>query len=300
MKPVLVILAAGMGSRYGGLKQIDTVGTNNEAIIDFTIFDAIEAGFEKVVLIIRKEHQDAFENNLVHKFRNKIEVVYAYQDIKDLPMGINVPNDRVKPWGTSHALLACRDLVDVPFAICNADDFYGKDAFKKIYNFLIDNKNENNYAMVGYNLANTLSDHGSVTRGLCKIENNFLTDIKEISEIKKLDDKIVYSENDNWNEISGEEVVSMNFWGFKPNIFNKVYQIFEDEIISGIRTNPLKYEALLPVYVGNLIKNKKAEVSVLTSVDSWFGVTFIEDKPLVQAKIKEYKEKGLYPDNLWD
>lgn len=299
MKPTLVILAAGMGSRYGGLKQIDTVGSNGESIIDFTIFDAIEAGFKKVVLIIRKEHEEAFESHLVHKIRSKVEVEYAYQDLNDLPQGVSVPEGREKPWGTTHALLACKNVVKDPFVICNADDFYGKDAFKKVYEFLTTKASDHNYCMVGYKLNNTLSDHGSVTRGFCETEEGKLTSIKEIMKIERKDGKVIYLENDNWKEVCPNTIVSMNFWGFTPSIFKEMEVLFAEEIVDGIKLNPLKYEALLPNYVGTLVKNKAANVEVLTSEDSWFGVTFKEDKPIVQNKIQGYKDLGLYPFDLW-
>ncbi|MDY6062759.1 MAG: sugar phosphate nucleotidyltransferase [Erysipelotrichaceae bacterium] len=299
MKPTLVILAAGMGSRYGGLKQIDTIGSNGESIIDFTIFDAIEAGFKKIVLIIRKEHEEVFETHLVSKIRSKIEVEYAYQDLNDIPEGIVIPQDRVKPWGTSHALLACRNIVKDPFVICNADDYYGKDAFKKIYQFLVNDFDDNTYAMVGYKLTNTLSDYGSVTRGYCHEENGYLVDIRELMKIKKDGDKVIYDENGSWNEIDANVAVSMNFWGFKPSVFAKVNELFASEIVGGIKDNPLKYEALLPNYVGKLVSDKNAKVKVLTSEDSWFGVTYQEDKPTVVAKIQKFKDQGLYPFDLW-
>ncbi len=299
MKPTLVILAAGMGSRYGGLKQIDTIGSNGESIIDFTIYDAIEAGFKKVVLIIRPEHEAAFEEHLIKKVRNKVEVEYAYQKLCDIPKGVDIPEGRVKPWGTSHALLACKDVVKDPFVICNADDYYGKDAFKKIYDFLVNDEQENNYAMVGYKLSNTLSDNGSVTRGYCRTDGGYLTDIREILKIEKHEDKVVYDDNGHWIEMDPSVPVSMNFWGFKPSIFNKVYELFESEINDGIKKNPLKYEALLPNYVGQLVMDNQAEVKVLTSEDSWFGVTYKEDKPNVVARIQKFKDEGLYPFDLW-
>lgn len=298
MKPTLVILAAGMGSRYGGLKQIDTIGSNGESIIDFTIYDAIEAGFKKLVLIIRKEHQEAFENNLVRKIRGKIEVEYAYQDLMDVPKNVSIPKDRVKPWGTSHALLASRSVVDQPFVICNADDYYGKDAFKKAYDFLI-NSDEKQCAMVGYKIFNTLSDYGSVTRGVCEVKQGFLNDIKEVMSIKKDGDDVVYEKDGSWQKLSKESVVSMNFWCFKPSVFEKVKQLFDKEIVQKVLENPLKYEALLPNYVGELIKNKELDVKVLTSSDSWFGVTYKEDKPFVVEKFQKFKDEKVYPFDLW-
>lgn len=301
MKPTLVILAAGMGSRYGGLKQIDTVGNNNECIIDFTIYDAIQAGFKKLVLIIRKEHEEAFEQNLVSKIRPFIEVEYAYQDLNDIPEGVKVPEGREKPWGTTHALLACRHILkDDPFVICNADDFYGKDAFNKIITYLENDVSEKHYCMVGYKLSNTLSDNGTVTRGFCQTdEDHNLSDIKEVMKIKKVDGQAVVEEDGKEYEVSNDTVVSMNFWGFYPDILDKMMTIFEEQLPSGIEKNPLKYEALLPNNVGDLIRRNECEVKVLTSDDPWFGVTYREDKPKVVAKIQSYKDTGLYPFDLW-
>ncbi len=301
MKPTLVILAAGMGSRYGGLKQIDTVGNNGECIIDFTIYDAIQAGFEKLVLIIRKEHEQAFEEHLTHKLRPFIEVEYAYQDLNDIPEGIEVPEGREKPWGTTHALLACRDILkDDPFVICNADDFYGKDAFKKIIACLKNEVKPKHYCMVGYKLANTLSDNGSVTRGFCQTDNEGnLTDIKEVMKIKKIDGQAVVEEDGKDIVVSNDTVVSMNFWGFYPDVMDYMKDIFAKQLPKGIADNPLKYEALLPNNVGDMIHDGYCDVKVLTSEDAWFGVTYREDKPKVVAKIQAYKDQGLYPFDLW-
>ena len=302
MKETLVILAAGMGSRYGGMKQIDGVGSNGEPIIEFTIFDAIEAGFKKVILIIRKEHEELFEEVLVKKIRNYIEVEYAYQDLNDIPKGIEIPSDRQKPWGTTHALLSIRNIIgNDPFIICNADDYYGKDAFVKVINFFHENNDDNQYCMVGYKIENTLSDNGTVTRGLCeKDDDGFLTKIKETMNIKKTNEGASY-------ELDGKDIaipqgvaVSMNFWGFKPSIIPMLKKLFDSSIANGIKNYPLKYEALLPSDVGLLINNKECSVKVLTSNDSWFGVTYKEDKPNVVAKFKEFRESSLYPENLWN
>ena len=303
MKETLVILAAGMGSRYGGLKQIDGVGNHNEPIIEFTIFDAIKVGFKKVVLIIRKEHEQAFEECLVSKIRPFIEVEYAYQDINDIPKGILIPADRAKPWGTTHALLACRDILkDDPFVVCNADDFYGRNAFEQVFNFFQKSTDENEYCMVGYKVENTLSDNGTVTRGVCQKDNNgYLSSIKEVMNIKWNDahDGVVMEEDGNYIAMQMGSPVSMNFWGFKPSVISKLNEIFINEIASGIEKNPLKYEALLPNHVGNIVKDNSGKVKVLTSNDSWFGVTYKEDKPKVVAKIQALKDSGIYPDELF-
>ena len=303
MNKTLVILAAGMGSRYGGLKQIDTIGSNGESIIDFTIYDAIQAGFNKLVLIIRKEHEELFEEHLVKKIRPFIKVEYAYQELTDIPHDVTIPADRTKPWGTSHALLATRNIVkEEPFIICNADDYYGKDAFKIVSEFFDTNKDTNTYCMVGYKVENTLSDNGTVTRGICnKDSNDNLTHIKETQDIKwNKDHNGVECTDDNQTKVLNLGTpVSMNFWGFYPSIMSKIKEIFDNEISEGIKVNPLKYEALLPNYVGQLINSNNSKVKVLTSKDSWFGVTYKEDKPFVQNKIQSFKDQGLYPDNLW-
>ena len=303
MNKTLVILAAGMGSRYGGLKQIDTIGSNGESIIDFTIYDAIEAGFNKLVLIIRKEHEELFEEHLVKKIRPFINVEYAYQELTDIPSDVVIPADRTKPWGTSHALLATRNIVkDEPFIICNADDYYGKDAFRIVSEFFETNKDSNTYCMVGYKVENTLSDNGTVTRGVChKDSNEYLTHIKETQDIKwnKDHNGVEYSDDGQTKVLDLGTPVSMNFWGFYPSIMNKVKNIFDSEIKDCIKTNPLKYEALLPNYVGKIVEANNGKVKVLTSKDSWFGVTYKEDKPFVVSKIQGFKDKGLYPENLW-
>ena len=304
MKETLVILAAGMGSRYGGMKQIDGVGNHNEPIIEFTIYDAIKTGFKKVILIIKKEHEELFEKSLVSKIRPFIEVEYAYQDLYDLPEGVTVPEERVKPWGTTHALLSCRNILkDDPFVVCNADDFYGRNAFEKIMDFFHNGINDDTYCMVGYKVENTLSDNGTVTRGYCqKDEEGYLTSIKEIMNIKWNDthDGVVYEDNGEYKEMEMGSPVSMNFWGFTPSVIGKLNSIFVKELPDGIASNPLKYEALLPNHVGVMVKEATAKVKVLTSEDSWFGVTYKEDKPTVVAKIQERKDKGVYPDNLFE
>ena len=302
MKPTLVILAAGMGSRYGGLKQVDAVGNHGEAIIDFTLYDAIEAGFKKIVFIIRKEHEEIFEKNFGQKLRSKVEVAFAYQDLNDIPSDCTIPEGRVKPWGTTHALLACRNVItEDPFIICNADDFYGKDAFKKAIKFLNENHDDDEYAMVGYKLANTLSDNGTVTRGFCENKDGYLSNIREVLKIQKAAETgAEYEENGQWIACDPNTPVSMNFWAFKPSIFKKLEKVFKAQFKQGMLNNPIKYEALLPNNVGDLVHAGECKVRILTSEDSWFGVTYKEDKPNVVAKIQSFKDAGLYPDNLWD
>lgn len=300
MKPTLVILAAGMGSRYGGMKQIDGVGSHGEPIIDFSIFDAHEAGFEKVVLIIKKEHEELFKKNLTDKISQHMEVQFAYQDINDIPEDVQLPEGRVKPWGTTHALLACRDIVKEPFAICNADDFYGKDAYKVIYKFLTEDAGDNSYAMVGYKCNNTLTDHGTVTRGVCENEDGYLTQITEVQKIARENGKPVYEDNGEWKPLDENTLVSMNFWGFTPKIFEDCKEYFDKHIREGLPGNPMKWEYVIPTTIGELVAEKKCKVKVLSSKDTWFGVTYKEDKPMVMAKIQGFKDAGIYPDKLWE
>ncbi|MDD7227342.1 MAG: sugar phosphate nucleotidyltransferase [Firmicutes bacterium] len=298
-KPTLVILAAGMGSRYGGLKQIDTVGNNGESIIDFSIYDAKEAGFEKVVLIIRKEHEEAFRKCLTDKVSKHMEVEFAYQDMYDIPGGIKVPEGREKPWGTTHALLACRNIVKGPFAICNADDFYGKDAYRVIYNYLKNEISDDNYGMVGYLCNNTLTDNGTVTRGVCENTDGYLSKIVEVQKIARKDGKPVYEDNGEWKELDPNTLVSMNFWGFTPKIFEECEVLFKDFIGEAVKENPMKCEHVIPTAIGTLVKENKCKVKMLSSKDEWFGVTYKEDKPSVVAKIQKMKDDGIYPFDLW-
>ena len=299
-QPTLVILAAGMGSRYGGMKQIDGVGNHGEPIIEFSIYDARQAGFENVVLIIKREHEEAFKQALTNKLEGKINVHFAYQDMCNNPEGFTVPEGRVKPWGTTHALLACKGIVDGPFAIINADDFYGRDAYKVIYDFLTTEVKDNQYAMVGYPCINTLTDNGTVTRGLCQEdENKCLASIVEIQKIAKKDGHAVYEDNGEWKEISDNSLVSMNFWGFTPAIFKDMEEIFAKFLQEHLEENPLKCEHVIPTAVGTLVAENKCSVKMLSSKDAWFGVTYKEDKPNVMQKIQEMKDAGIYPDQLW-
>lgn len=297
--PVLVILAAGMGSRYGGLKQIEPVGNNGESIIDFTIYDAIEAGFKKVILIIRKEHQSAFEDCLTNKIKHKIEVEFAFQSLDDLPEGVQVPTGREKPWGTTHALLACRTL-DAPFMICNADDYYGKDAFKTMYHFLKNEVKDSCYGMVGYELVNTLTEHGTVTRALCESSNQYLNKIEEIQNIRKNGAIAEYEVQGEWKKAALDALASMNYWGFTPKIFTECESLFAEFLKQALIDNPMKGEHVIPTAVGELLKQDEISIKVMSSKDKWFGVTYKEDKPNVVAMLENYKAQGLYPFNLWE
>ena len=241
-----------------------------------------------------------FRKALTDKVSKHMEVEFAYQEMDDIPEGITIPEGRVKPWGTTHALLALRNVVHEPFAIINADDFYGKDAYKVLYQYLANEITDDNYAMVGYACKNTLSDSGTVTRGLCNSENGYLTHIQEIQKIAKKDGKAVYEENGEWKTIADDALVSMNFWGFTPKIFEECEGILENYLKEAIKENPLKCEHVIPTAIGDLVAEGKCKVKMLSSKDQWFGVTYQEDKPMVMEKIQQMKEEGIYPDILWD
>lgn len=302
-EPTLVIMAAGMGSRYGGLKQIDPVDEYGNKIIDFSIFDAVRAGFKKVIFIIKKENEQDFRTCIGDIVKDHIEVQYVYQELTNIPEGFSVPEGRVKPWGTAHAVLCCKDVIDGPFTVINADDFYGKEAFEKIYNYLINNSDDEKYryAMVGYALENTLTENGSVSRGVCtKDADGFLSDIVERTKIVKTEKGAAYIENETeYTDIAGDVPVSMNFWGFTESFLGELEKAFLEFMKNGVESNPLKAECFLPFVVDELIKADKATVKVLSSDDKWFGVTYKEDKPFVVESIKALKDKGIYPEKLW-
>ncbi len=303
-KPVLVIMAAGMGSRYGGLKQIDSVDEQGHIIIDFSIFDAIKAGFRKVIFIIKKEMKEEFKEVIGNRIEKIVDVDYVFQEVTKVPENFIIPEGRMKPWGTGHAILCCKDKVKGPFAVINADDFYGREAFTKIYDFLNSiNENQNNlYTMVGYQLKNTLTENGSVARGVCDVnEEGFLTEITERTKIEKFEDGVKFydSDQDIWQDISIDSTVSMNLWGFKENIMNELEKEFTIFLDNEVSNNPLKSEFFLPTVVQHMIEKQKVQVKVLHSDDKWFGVTYREDKEIVLKEIAKLKEQGVYPTNLW-
>jgi NDP-sugar pyrophosphorylase family protein len=298
MRPTLVILAAGMGSRYGGLKQLDEVGPNGEAIIDYSLFDAIRAGFGKVVFIIRRDFEEAFKARFDEKLKGRIDVEYVFQDLTDLPEGFSVPEGREKPWGTGHAIRSARNVVNEPFAAINADDFYGVEAYQTVVDFLTGEVAARQYAMVGYRMDKTLSENGSVSRGLCvtNSEQN-LVDIDELTKITSEPDGIFYYRDDKRIQLRGDETVSMNFWGFHQSLFNYLEEGFVSFLTE--KGTEMKSEFFIPMYVDELIKAKKAQVKVLTSNASWFGVTYQEDKPVVKERINQLIAEGNYPSKLW-
>lgn len=299
MKPTLLILAAGMGSRFGGLKQVEPVGPNGEAIIDYTIFDAIRAGFGKVVFIIRESFADAFREKFDAKLAGKIDVEYVYQELDNLPEGFSLPERREKPWGTAHAILVAKDVVEEPFCALNADDFYGKEAFQVMADFLTTSKSDDEYSMVGYQLQNTLSDFGSVSRGICAVDDdNNLLKIVETTKIVKKNGGVVSIEEDGSEQpLTGAENASMNIWGFKPSIFETLETKFTDFLKAEI--DKPKSEMYIPSVVFEMIDEKIANVKVLEANSPWFGVTYKEDKPLVVDKLRKLIDAGEYPEKLW-
>ena len=302
--PVLVIMAAGMGSRFGGLKQIEPVSDKGEIILDFSLYDAVMAGFKKVVFIIKEENEAAFRELIDARAGKYIDVEYAFQKLDDLPEGYAVPEGREKPWGTGHAVLAARKVVDGPFAVINADDYYGPGAFQTMYNFLekAEDADKYQYCMVGFQIENTLTENGYVSRGVCQLdENSMLTDITERTKIQWQDEKIVFTENDGetWEELPRGTFVSMNFWGFTSSMMREMEERFPAFLDKAMVENPMKGEYFLPGVVDQLIQEGKAEVKVLKSMDRWYGVTYKEDKESVVDALQSMKDKGEYPDVLF-
>ncbi len=299
-KPTLLILAAGIGSRYGGLKQLDTVGPNGEAIIDYSIYDAIQAGFGKVVFVIRKSIEKDFIEFIGNKLDGKIEVEYAFQELDKIPEGISLNLERVKPLGTGHAVLVAANVINENFAVINADDFYGRDAYITIANHFseLDNNSLDN-CMVGYNLKNTLSDHGYVSRGQCTSDNNnYLVDVVERTHIEKKTDGIYFESEEGKEELlDGSTLVSMNFWGFTPKYFDELEHRFAKFV--EVNKNELKAEFFIPTVVNELIIEGKGKTKVLESDAAWFGVTYQEDRPVVVESIRALIKAGKYPENLW-
>ncbi len=302
--PVLVIMAAGMGSRFGGLKQIEPVSDKGEIILDFSLYDAIMAGFKKVIFVIKEENEEAFRELIDNKAGKYIDVEYVFQKIDDLPEGYAVPEGREKPWGTGHAVLAARKAVDGPFAVINADDYYGPGAFQTMYDFLenAEDGDKYQYCMVGYQIENTLTENGYVSRGVCQLdENSLLTDITERTKIQWQEDKIVYTEDEgqSWIELPRGTFVSMNFWGFTASMMKEMEARFPAFLDKALVDNPMKGEYFLPGVVDQLIQEGKAEAKVLKSMDRWYGVTYKEDKESVVDALQSMKDKGEYPDVLF-
>lgn len=303
-KPVLVVMAAGMGSRYGGLKQIDPVDPQGHIIMDFSIYDAVRAGFEKVIFIIKRENEAVFREVIGDRLSRQLEVSYVFQDLDNLPEGYQVPEGRVKPWGTAHAVFSCIEEIHGPFAVINADDYYGPRAFQMIYDYLESHTDDSKYryAMVGYVLENTLTDNGYVARGVCETSSDgYLMRVTERTHIEKRDGITAYTEDEGatWTPIREGSTVSMNLWGFTKSFLSEIKQGFVPFLEKGLEENPLKCEYYLPSVVTRLLEEGKATVKVLRSEEKWYGVTYKEDKAMVEAAIQGMKDEGRYPQNLW-
>ena len=306
-KPVLVVMAAGMGSRYGGLKQIDPVGSHGEAILDYSLYDAYEAGFRTAVIVIKEAIREDFMATVGKRLeKSPLEIRYAYQEIDKLPEGFAVPEGRVKPWGTAHAVLCAMDAVDgAPFAAINADDYYGKTAYRNIYNFLENAQDGDQYAycMVAYNIGNTVTENGSVARGICQTNTEgFLTSVVERTQIEQYEGGIHYigDDGESWIDVAPDAPVSMNIWGFTSSFMDELKAQFPVFLTQTMPQNPQKAEMYLPSVVSKLIDANKATVKVLRTADKWYGVTYAADKPSVIAALRSLTQQGLYPDGLWD
>ncbi len=299
MKPTLVIMAAGMGSRYGGLKQIDPMGPSGETLIEYSVYDAIRAGFDKVVFIIREDFSDAFKEAVGSKFDDKIEVGYAYQELAALPEGFSVPEGRQKPWGTGQAILACKGVVDAPFAVQNADDYYGTEAYtaiaEELRNLAVESTDS---CMVGFETKNTLSPNGSVSRGICEVENGYLSGVVERLKIERSAEGVVqFFDAETPVDMTGDEICSMNFWGFTPKFFQALEARFATFLEA--EGSEMKSEWLIPTIIDDMINAGETRVKVLSSHDSWFGVTYPNDKPTVVGELQAMHDIGKYPDQLW-
>ena len=305
-KPVLVVMAAGMGRRYGGLKQIDPVGSQGEAILDYSLYDAYEAGFRTAVIVIKEAIREDFMATVGKRLEKcPLEIRYAYQEITKIPEGFSIPEGRVKPWGTGHAILCARDAVDgAPFAAINADDYYGKEAYRNLYHFLENAQDTDKYAycMVAYNMGNPVTENGSVARGICVTDaNGFLTSVTERTQIEQYEGGIHYigDDGETWVDVSADTPVSMNMWGFAGSFMEELKSAFPLFLANDVPKNPLKAEMFLPTVVSRLINTDKATVKMLRTADKWYGVTYAADKPKVIAALRALTAEGKYPDGLW-
>ncbi|MDP8215285.1 MAG: sugar phosphate nucleotidyltransferase [Candidatus Euphemobacter frigidus] len=299
--PALVIMAAGIGSRYGGLKQLDPVGPAGEIIIDYSVYDAIRAGFKKVVFVIRREIEDSFREKVGRQTEKRVETAYVFQSTEKIPSGFTVPPNRKKPWGTAQAVLLCSEEVETPFAVINSDDFYGAYSFSVLADYLRTAEDRNgigDYCMVGFILKNTLSDFGDVSRGFCRVnEDGYLEEIHEQLKIKKFGDRVAYTEDgEHWTDEDPESIVSTNMWGFTPSIFRELKEGFSTFLRANLK-NP-KAEYLLPEEIGRVVREQRATAKVLYSSERWVGVTYSEDKPYLQKAIRELIDRGVYPEKL--
>ena len=301
MKPTLVVMAAGMGSRFGGLKQIEPVDKEGHIIIDFSLFDAYRAGFRDVVFLIKEELQEDFEEIIGRRMRKYFNVTYVYQKLENIPEGYKVPEGRTKPWGTGHAIICCKEAVKGPFAVINADDFYGPTAFSTIYDFLASNENYDKYAMVGYLVRNTVTENGSVARGVCEVENGLLTGVTERTKIFKRGEDAAYTEDgEHFTHLPGDTIVSMNLWGFTGKMMEELQNRFPAFLDKALKENPLKAEYFLPTVVNDQLQEGKVTVSVLPCHEVWYGVTYREDLQPVKDAIAKMKKDGIYEEELWN
>ncbi|HKL66460.1 MAG TPA: sugar phosphate nucleotidyltransferase [Bacteroidales bacterium] len=299
MKPSLLVLAAGMGSRYGGDKQLDKVGPAGQTIIDYSIYDAVRAGFGKIIFVIRRDIEEQFKNSFMKPLEGKVDIDYVFQDLDDLPRGYKPSPERVKPWGTSHAIMVARNKIKEPFGVINSDDYYGVESFQILHDFLVNDKDDNTYCIVGYPMGNTLSDHGHVNRGVCKVnEEGNLVHIVETRRIEKRPDGIFApGEKGREVEYSADEVVSMNLWGFKPSCF----EYLEKEFVNFIERSAgdPKAELDIPTSMDVYVKKGEINIRVLMTESKWFGVTYREDRPFVVRSLQDMVDKGIYPEKLW-
>ena len=300
-EPTLVILAAGMGSRFGGLKQITAVDDHGHAIIDFSLYDAYRAGFRKVVFIIKHEIEEDFKNRVGRRMEKYFDVKYVYQQLDVLPAGYSVPEGRVKPWGTGHAVMCCAGVVDGPFAVINADDFYGPSAYSTLFDYLKEDRADNEHAMVAYELRKTVTENGSVARGICSVENGYLTDVVERTHIEKRGDDAAFTEDGvNFVPVSGDVPVSMNFWGFGKAMLQELNDRFPAWLDENLPANPLKCEYFLPSVANAVIKENRGSVRILNCHETWHGITYKEDMDSVVNYLAELRRQGIYPDSLLD
>ena len=300
-EPTLVIMAAGMGSRFGGLKQMTPVDEEGHFIIDFSLYDAYQAGFRRVAFIIKREIEQTFRETIGVRMEKWFHVDYVYQELDRLPEGFAVPEGRKKPWGTAHAVACCRGVVEGPFAVINSDDFYGRGAYEEIYRFLTEHETPHHYAMLGYQLRNTVTEFGSVARGVCHVQDGMLLDITERTKIFKRGQDAAYTEDgETFVPLSGDSLVSMNFWGFTPEILDEIWGAFPAFLTENLPANPEKCEFYLPTFVGSRLAEKKVSVRVLPCMETWHGVTYKEDLDSVKAAIGQLKREGKYPTRLWE
>ena len=300
-EPTLVIMAAGMGSRFGGLKQMTPVDEEGHFIIDFSLYDAYQAGFRRVAFIIKREIEQTFRETIGACMEKWFHVDYVYQELDRLPEGFAVPEGRKKPWGTAHAVACCRGVVEGPFAVINSDDFYGRGAYEEIYRFLTEHETPHHYAMLGYQLRNTVTEFGSVARGVCHVQDGMLLDITERTKIFKRGQDAAYTEDgETFVPLSGDSLVSMNFWGFTPEILDEIWDAFPAFLAENLPVNPEKCEFYLPTFVGSRLADGKVRVRVLPCMETWHGVTYKEDLDSVKSAIGQLKREGKYPARLWE